>query len=188
MYRTPPEPRATAMFWQVGSGLAVPSPRCQVSDASDRQVVEANSLAIRSNPHLGSRQWGCDVFEGWSWLAQPAGLRDHAILLAWACVRVRWPGWSWMTSTGGRASWGRAASAAAVAFRCRPPSVRRSPPTCGTGAPRADCRAVFLTVLAPVRAIRACSVGRILARACERTGQRPVGPHRACQVVLCMLI
>jgi site-specific recombinase XerD len=37
---------------------------------------------------------------------------------------------------------------------------------------------VFLTLLAPVRPIGACSVGGAVARGCERTGQRPVGPHR----------
>ena len=37
---------------------------------------------------------------------------------------------------------------------------------------------MFLTLLAPVRPIRPCSVGGAVARGCERTGQRPVGPHR----------
>src|SRR5260221_481467 len=46
------------------------------------------------------------------------------------------------------------------------------------GRPRAESRAVFLTLLAPVRPIRPCSVGSAVARGCERTGQRPVGPHR----------
>jgi site-specific recombinase XerD len=46
------------------------------------------------------------------------------------------------------------------------------------GRPRAESRAVFLTLLAPVRPIRSCSVGSAVARGCERTGQRPVGPHR----------
>ncbi len=46
------------------------------------------------------------------------------------------------------------------------------------GRPPTDCRAVFLTLLAPVRGIHPCSVGQIVARSCERTGQAVVGPHR----------
>ena len=46
------------------------------------------------------------------------------------------------------------------------------------GRARAESRAVFLTLLAPVRPIRPCSVGDAVARGCERTGQRPVGSHR----------
>jgi site-specific recombinase XerD len=46
------------------------------------------------------------------------------------------------------------------------------------GRPQAASRAVFLTLLAPVHAIGPCAVGDAVARACERTGQRLVGPHR----------
>jgi site-specific recombinase XerD len=46
------------------------------------------------------------------------------------------------------------------------------------GRPSTASRSVFLTVLAPVRPINPCSVGGAVARACERTCQNPVGPHR----------
>jgi site-specific recombinase XerD len=46
------------------------------------------------------------------------------------------------------------------------------------GRPQAESRAVFLTLLAPVRPIGPCSVGDAVTRGCKRTGQRPVGPHR----------
>lgn len=44
--------------------------------------------------------------------------------------------------------------------------------------PRTECRAVFLTLLAPVRPISSCCVWHIAARAGERAGQGAVGPHR----------
>lgn len=46
------------------------------------------------------------------------------------------------------------------------------------GRPRTECRAVFLTLLAPVRPISSCCVWHIVARAGERAGQGAVGPHR----------
>lgn len=46
------------------------------------------------------------------------------------------------------------------------------------GRPRTESRAVFLTVLAPVRAVSSCCVWHIVARAAERAGQPSVGPHR----------
>lgn len=46
------------------------------------------------------------------------------------------------------------------------------------GRPSAESRAVFLTLLAPVRPLSSCCVWHIVARAAERTGQASVGPHR----------
>jgi integrase/recombinase XerD len=46
------------------------------------------------------------------------------------------------------------------------------------GRPSTESRAVFLTLLAPVRPISSCCVWHIVARAAERTGQPSVGPHR----------
>ena len=46
------------------------------------------------------------------------------------------------------------------------------------GRPRAGSRKVFLTSLAPLRGLRAASVGQVVRRACERTGRAPLGPHR----------
>jgi site-specific recombinase XerD len=46
------------------------------------------------------------------------------------------------------------------------------------GRPRAESRKVFLTSLAPLRGLKAASVGHVVRRACERTGRAPVGPHR----------
>ena len=44
--------------------------------------------------------------------------------------------------------------------------------------PSTESRAVFLTLLAPVRPISSCCVWHIVARAGERAGQSPVSPHR----------
>ena len=117
---------------------------------------------------------GCDR-------SQPAGLRDYAILLLLVRLGLRscevagleLGDFDWRAGElgvrgkggGGRLPLPADVGGAVAAYLL-------------DGRPRAECRAVFLTVLAPVRAIRACSVGRIVARACERTGQRPVGPHR----------
>jgi integrase/recombinase XerD len=46
------------------------------------------------------------------------------------------------------------------------------------GRPTTTSRAVFLTLLAPVRPISSCCVWHIVARAGERTGQGEIGPHR----------
>lgn len=46
------------------------------------------------------------------------------------------------------------------------------------GRPRAESRKVFLTSLAPLRGMKAASVGHVVRRACERTGRAPLGPHR----------
>ena len=46
------------------------------------------------------------------------------------------------------------------------------------GRPPVTSRAVFITLLAPIRPINPCSVAGAVTRACERTGQHPVGPHR----------
>jgi integrase-like protein len=112
---------------------------------------------------------GCDR-------SRPAGLRDHAILLLLArlglrscevarmelgdldwragLLRVRGKGWLPLPADVGEA----------IAAYLR------------DGRPRAESRAVFLTLLAPVRPIGPCSVGDAVTRGCERTGQRPVGP------------
>jgi len=44
--------------------------------------------------------------------------------------------------------------------------------------PRTESRAVFLTLLAPLRPVSSCCVWHIVAHAAERSGQAPVGPHR----------
>lgn len=46
------------------------------------------------------------------------------------------------------------------------------------GRPRAESRKVFLTSLAPLRGMKAASVGHVVRRACQRTGRAPLGPHR----------
>lgn len=46
------------------------------------------------------------------------------------------------------------------------------------GRPRTESRHVFLTRIAPLRSMSPCSIGHVVHRACERTGQDPVGPHR----------
>jgi site-specific recombinase XerD len=46
------------------------------------------------------------------------------------------------------------------------------------GRPRAESRKVFLTSLAPLRGMKAASVGHVVRRACGRTGRAPLGPHR----------
>jgi site-specific recombinase XerD len=46
------------------------------------------------------------------------------------------------------------------------------------GRPEAGTRTVFLTSLAPIRGLKAASVGQAVRRACERMGRAPVGPHR----------
>jgi integrase/recombinase XerD len=114
--------------------------------------------------------------------SQPAGLRDHAILLLLArlglrsceVARLELGDLDWRAGLlrvrgkgGGEASLPLPADVGeAIAAYLR------------DGRPRAEFRAVFLTLLAPVRPIRPCSVSGAVARGCERTGQRPVGPHR----------
>jgi integrase/recombinase XerD len=118
---------------------------------------------------------GCDR-------SQPAGLRDHAILLLLArlglrsceVARLELGDLDWRAGLlrvrgkgGGEASLPLPADVGeAIAAYLR------------DGRPRAESRAVFLTLLAPVRPIRPCSVSGVVARGCERTGQHPVGPHR----------
>ena len=118
---------------------------------------------------------GCDR-------SQPAGLRDHAILLLLArlglrsceVARLELGDLDWRAGLlrvrgkgGGEGHLPLPADVGeAIAAYLR------------DGRPRAESRAVFLTLLAPVRPIRPCSVGDAVARGCERTGQRPVGPHR----------
>lgn len=46
------------------------------------------------------------------------------------------------------------------------------------GRPAADCRAVFLRVKAPIRAMTSSAVTQTVASACERAGLAPVGAHR----------
>ncbi len=114
--------------------------------------------------------------------SQPAGLRDHAILLLLArpglrsceVARLELGDLDWRAGLlrvrgkgGGEARLPLPADVGeAIAAYLR------------DGRPRAESRAVFLTLLAPVRPIRPCSVGGAVTRGCERTGQRPVGPHR----------
>ena len=114
--------------------------------------------------------------------SQPAGLRDHAILLLLArpglrsceVARLELGDLDWRAGLlrvrgkgGGEACLPLPADVGeAIAAYLR------------DGRPRAESRAVFLTLLAPVRPIRPCSAGGAVARGCERTGQRPVGPHR----------
>ena len=113
--------------------------------------------------------------------SQPAGLRDHAILLLLArlglrsceVARLELGDLDWragLVRVRGKGGEGRLPLPAdvgeAIAAYLR------------DGRPRAESRAVFLTLLAPVRPIRPCSVGGAVTRGCERTGQRPVGPHR----------
>ncbi len=118
---------------------------------------------------------GCDR-------SRPAGLRDHAILLLLArlglrsceVARLELGDLDWRAGLlrvrgkgGGEACLPLPADVGeAIAAYLR------------DGRPRAESRAVFLTLLAPVRPLRSCSVGAAVARGCERTGQRPVGPHR----------
>ena len=46
------------------------------------------------------------------------------------------------------------------------------------GRPAANTRKVFVTSLAPQRALVAVSVSNVVRRACERTGRSPFGSHR----------
>ena len=46
------------------------------------------------------------------------------------------------------------------------------------GRPAADCRAVFLRVKAPIRAMTSSAVTQTVASACKRAGLAPVGAHR----------
>ena len=46
------------------------------------------------------------------------------------------------------------------------------------GRAQADTRKVFVTGLAPRRALRPVAIGHVVRRACERTGRPTVGPHR----------
>lgn len=46
------------------------------------------------------------------------------------------------------------------------------------GRPAADCRAVFLSVKAPIRAMTSSAVTQTVASACKRAGLAPVGAHR----------
>jgi site-specific recombinase XerD len=114
--------------------------------------------------------------------SQPTGLRDHAILLLLARLGLRscevarlelgdldWrAGLLRVRGKGG-----------GEAFLPLPADVGEAIAAyLRDGRPRAESRAVFLTLLAPVRPIRPCSVGDAVARGCERSGQRPAGPHR----------
>ncbi|HLX51609.1 MAG TPA: tyrosine-type recombinase/integrase [Streptosporangiaceae bacterium] len=118
---------------------------------------------------------GCDP-------SQPAGLRDHAILLLLARLGLRSCEVTRLEL--GDLDW----RAGLLRVRGKGGGEARLPllPDVGEaiaaylrdGRPQAESRAVFLTLLAPVRPLRPCSVGHAVARGCERTGQRPVGPHR----------
>lgn len=115
-------------------------------------------------------------------LSRPVGLRDHAILLLLArlglrsceVVSLELGDFEWRLGLlrvrgkgGGEAHLPLPTDVgAAVAAYLR------------DGRPRSESRTVFLSLLAPVRALRACSVGHVVARACERTSQSRVGPHR----------
>jgi site-specific recombinase XerD len=44
--------------------------------------------------------------------------------------------------------------------------------------PRASCRSVFLTVLAPIEGLAASGIGCVVRRACRRAGLPPFGAHR----------
>lgn len=114
--------------------------------------------------------------------SRPAGLRDQAILLLLARLGLRscevagleLGDFDWRAGElGVRGKGGTSARlplptdvGEAVAAYLR------------DGRQRAEFRAVFLTLLAPVRPIQAHSVGHIVARACARTGEQRVGPHR----------
>ena len=127
-----------------------------------------------AGPDVSALVAGCDR-------SRPAGLRDHAILLLLArlglrsceVARLELGDLDWRAGLlrvrgkgGGEGRLPLPAVGEAIAAYLR------------DGRPRAESRAVFLTFLAPVRPIRPCSVGDAVTRGCERTGQRPVGPHR----------
>ncbi len=47
-----------------------------------------------------------------------------------------------------------------------------------SGRPKAECRAVFLRVAAPLTAMTSSNVAQIVGGACKRAGVPEVGPHR----------
>lgn len=115
-------------------------------------------------------------------LSQPVGLRDHAILLLLArlglrsceVARLELSDLDWRA--GELRVQGKGGGEARLPL---PTDVGEAVAAyLRDGRPRAESRAVFLTLLAPLRAIHPCAVGDAVARACERTGQGRVGPHR----------
>jgi site-specific recombinase XerD len=114
--------------------------------------------------------------------SQPTGLRDHAILLLLARLGLRSCEVARLELDD--VDW----RAGELQVRGKGGSEQRLPlPTdvgealaayLRDGRPRAASRKIFLTRIAPLRGITACSVGHVVRRACERTGQDPVGPHR----------
>jgi site-specific recombinase XerD len=114
--------------------------------------------------------------------SRPVGLRDHTILLLLARLGLRSCEVARLEL--GDLDW----RAGEIRIRGKGGGEARLPlPTdvgealvayLQAGRLNTSWRAVFLTVLAPVRPINPCSVGDAVARACVRTGQHPVGPHR----------
>jgi site-specific recombinase XerD len=114
--------------------------------------------------------------------SQPVGLRDFAILLLLARLGLRSGEVAGLTLED--LDW----RAGELLVRGKGGGADRLPlPTdvgeavaeyVQRGRPPVTSRAVFITLLAPIRPIHPCSVAGAVTRACERTGQHPVGPHR----------
>ena len=114
--------------------------------------------------------------------SQPVGLRDFAILLLLARLGLRSGEVAGLTLED--LDW----RAGELLVRGKGGGVDRLPLPTDVGEavaeyvqrarPPALSRAVFITLLAPIRPIHPCSVAGAVTRACERTGQHPVGPHR----------
>jgi site-specific recombinase XerD len=114
--------------------------------------------------------------------SQPVGLRDFAILLLLARLGLRSGEVAGLTLED--LDW----QAGELVVRGKGGGADRLPLPTDVGEavaeyvqrarPRVTSRAVFITLLAPIRPINPCSVAGAVTRACERTGQHPVGPHR----------
>jgi integrase/recombinase XerD len=114
--------------------------------------------------------------------SQPVGLRDFAILLLLARLGLRSGEVAALTledldwRAGELAVRGKGGGAACLPL---PTDVGEAIAEYARRArPPVTSRVVFITLLAPIRPIRPCSVAGAVTRACERTGQRLVGPHR----------
>lgn len=164
--------RSLLRFLRFEGLIAVDLAAATPSVAGWRDTTLPSALAIPNIPALIS---SCDR-------SQPIGLRDYAILMLLARLglrscevsRMELDDINWRTGE--------------LRLRGKGGGEQHLPLPTDVGEalaiylrdsrPQAEFRHVFLTRIAPLRSMSPCSIGSVVHRACERTGQDLVGPHR----------